>query len=75
MDDKEIHLGRGITDTIYAGKVRTLKSGVQMWSGKKSDVTEEFYSLIISMVGETPNKELSFKTTSGYTVTIKMEKK
>lgn len=74
MDDKEIHLGLGITDAIYAGKVRTLKSGAMVWSGKKSDVTEEFYNIIIQMLADCPHGAFEFKTTSGHTVTVIMDK-
>ena len=72
MTDKKIHLGLGITDTIYAGKVRKLKNGAQVWSGEKHDVTDDFYSVLIQLVARS-GKGFSFKTTKGNEIIVKMQ--
>ena len=72
MIDKKIHLGLGITDTIYAGKVRKLKDGAEVWSGEKYDVTNEFYNILIELVARS-GKGFSFKTTKGNEIVVKIK--
>lgn len=72
MGENKIHLGLGITDTIYAGKVRKLKDGAEVWSGEKHDITNEFYNILIELVAR-EGKGFSFKTTKGRTIVVKIE--
>ena len=72
MTDNKIHLGLGIEDTIYAGKVRTLKNGAQVWSGEKHDVTDDFYNVLIQLVVRS-GKGFSFKTTKGKEIVVKVK--
>ena len=72
MTDNKIHLGLGITDTIYAGKVRKLKDGSEVWSGDKHDVTNDFYNILIELVARS-GKGFSFKTTKENEIIVKVK--
>ena len=72
MADNKIHLGLGITDTIYAGKVRKLKDGSEIWGGEKHDVTNDFYNILIQLVARS-GKGFSFKTTNGNEIVVKVK--
>ncbi|MBQ7701936.1 MAG: hypothetical protein IJT54_05980 [Candidatus Methanomethylophilaceae archaeon] len=44
----ELKIGNGVlNNVIYAGKVRTYKDGLQVWSGDKVDVTDDAVACVI----------------------------
>lgn len=46
---KPLKLGLGITNNVYAGHTRELKSGGEAWTSKE-DVTHEFYKTMIELL-------------------------
>lgn len=51
MTDGKIHIGKGFTDNVYAGRIRMTKNGI-MWSGTKHDVTSDFLNLMVQFLKE-----------------------
>lgn len=66
------HVGIGILDTIYAGTVRKLKNGSEVWL-KKDDVTKEFIGVVIEWL-ERNNNEIEITINGKPSYKIKLEK-
>lgn len=73
---KPLELGIGITNNVYAGHTRELKSGGKAWTSKE-DVTSEFYKAMLDLLIANDNMlQVSGKNDPNlYTIKLEISKK